>query len=60
MAEPIPDPKAAAPSFTPTRRLEPWQWGMVAVVGFMAVLVAINPNFREAYDEIVPQGIWLT
>lgn len=60
MSKPVTDPSAAAPSFAPARRLEPWQWGMLAVVAFMAVLVAINPNFREAYDEIVPQGIWLT
>lgn len=41
-------------------RLEPWQWAMIAVVGAMAVLVVINPNFREAYNDIVPQGIFLT
>lgn len=41
-------------------RLEPWQWAMIAAVGAMAVLVVINPNFREAYNEIVPQGIFLT
>ncbi len=41
-------------------RLEPWQWAMVATVLGMAVLVVISPNFREAYDEIVPQGILRT
>ncbi len=38
-------------------RFEPWQVAMIATILGMVILVIISPNFREAYNEVVPQGI---